>query len=101
MVKARLCNKCILFCRDYGHGKALLTNISIKAPASHIRHHSDFVVVTIPLSFVHENNEDLALQDLRELRLTIAAVCSFVFLTLGLSAVILKYHLVRWGNLYR
>ena len=34
--------KCILFCGDYGHGKALLTNIAIKAPAPHIRHHSDF-----------------------------------------------------------
>ena len=71
--------KCILFCRDYGHGKALLTNIAIKAPAPHIRHHSDFVVVAIPLSFLHENNEDFAQQDLRKLRLTVVVVCSFVF----------------------
>ena len=67
--------KCILFCGDYGHGKALLTNITIKALATHIRHHSDFVVVAIPLSFLHENNEDFALQDLRKLRLTVVVVC--------------------------
>ena len=78
-VKTRLCSKCILFCPDYGHGKTLLTNTAIKRPVPHIRHHSDFVVVAIPLSFLHENNEDLALQDLRKLRLTIVAVCSFVF----------------------
>lgn len=80
------------------HGKALLTNIAIKAQAPHIRYHSDFVVVAIQPSFLLENNEDFALQDLSRLRLTVDVVC---LITLGLPAGILKYHLVRWDNLYR
>ena len=52
---------------------------SVIENAPYICHHSDFVVVAIPLSFLHENKEDFALQHLRKLRLTVVVVCSLFF----------------------
>ena len=70
--------KCILFCWDYGHGKALLTNLQLNDPLP------TFATTRILLLlqyhfFLQENNEGFALQDLRKLRLEVVVVCSFVF----------------------
>ena len=70
--------KCILFCWDYGHGKALLTNLQLNDPLPTLATTRILLLLQYHF-FLQENNEGFALQDLRKLRLEVVVVCSFVF----------------------
>ena len=53
--------KCILFCPDYGHGKALLTNLQLNDPLPTLATTRILLLLQYHFLFLQENNEGFAL----------------------------------------